>query len=102
MDITLVESEEIEQFNLTHNLSIGAGELRRNIVTSSVRLNDLIGVTFSVGKTTLRGVRLCEPCAHLSRIATPEVLPGLIGRCGLRAYIITGGTVKPDDVITVT
>ena len=102
VDITLIESEEIEQFNHTHNLSIGVGELRRNIVTSGVRLNDLIGVTFSVGNTMLEGVRLCEPCAHLSKIATPEVLPGLIGRCGLRAHIITGGTVKPGDVITAT
>ena len=102
VDITLIESEEIEQFNHTHNLSIGVGELRRNIVTSGVRLNDLIGVTFSVGNTMLEGVRLCEPCAHLSRMATLEVLPSLIGRCGLRAHIITGGTVKPGDVITVT
>lgn len=100
-EVTLIELEEIEQFNGTHGLSISVGDFRRNIITSGVRLNDLIGVTFSVGKATLEGIRLCEPCAHLAGLVTPEVLPGLVGRAGLRARVITGGNVKPGDAITV-
>ena len=100
-EVTLVESEEIERFNGTHGLSISVGDFRRNIVTSGVRLNDLIGVTFSVGEVTLEGIRLCEPCAHLAGLVTPEVLPGLVGRAGLRARVVTGGTVSPGDAITV-
>ncbi len=100
-EITLIESEEIERFNRENNLSLGLGDLRRNIVTGSIRLNDLVGVTFSVGSATLEGIRLCEPCAHLSRLVTPEVLPGFVHRSGLRARIVTGGAVRPGDAITI-
>ncbi len=96
-EITLIESEEIEQFNREHGLSLSLGDLRRNIVTSGVRLNELIGQTFSVGEATLEGLRLCEPCAHLAQVVTPEVVPGLVRRSGLRARIVIGGTVRPGD-----
>ena len=100
-ELTLIESEEIERFNRAHGLALGDGALRRNIVTRGVRLNDLVGVTFSVGEATLEGVRLCEPCAYLAKRVTRRVLPGLIGRGGLRARVVTGGHVGPGDPITL-
>ena len=102
VEVTLIESEEIERFNREHDLSLGVGELRRNVITSGIRLNDLVGLTFSIGEVTLKGMRLCEPCPHLAKIVTKEALPGLIGRAGLRARIVTGGTVKTGDAISVT
>lgn len=101
VEVTLVESEEIERFNREHDLSLGAGELRRNVVTTGIRLNDLVGLTFTIGEATLEGMRLCEPCPHLAKIVTREVLPGLIGRAGLRARVVTGGTIKSGDAISV-
>ncbi len=100
-ELTMIESEEIEHFNRENDLSLGLGELRRNIITSGIRLNDLVGVTFLVGNATLEGIRLCDPCAYLSKTVTPEVLPGLVHRAGLRARILIGGTVRPGDVIKV-
>jgi len=98
-ELTLIESEEIERFNQAHDLTLGSGDFRRNIVTHNVRLNDLVGRRFRVGDVVLEGIRLCEPCAHLSKIVTPEVLPGLVHRAGLRACIVTGGPVKLGDSI---
>ena len=100
-ELTLIESEEIERFNRAHGLALGDGALRRNIVTRGVRLNELVGMTFSVGEATLEGVRLCEPCAYLAKRVTQRVLPGLIGRGGLRARVVTGGHVRPGDAITL-
>jgi MOSC domain-containing protein YiiM len=96
-EITLIESEEIERFNRDHGQSLGYGEARRNLVTSGVRLNDLVGRRFKVGGAELEGVRLCEPCAHLARTVNPRVLPGLVHRAGLRARIVEGAAVRPGD-----
>jgi MOSC domain-containing protein YiiM len=100
-EITLIESEEIERFNEEQNLALGLGDLRRNIVTRAVRLNDLVGRRFRLGDALLEGLRLCEPCAHLARTVTPQVLPGLVHRAGLRACILSGGTVKRGDAVVV-
>ncbi|MFQ5634924.1 MAG: MOSC domain-containing protein [Gammaproteobacteria bacterium] len=54
---------------------------------------------FRIGDATLEGIRLCEPCAHLAGLLTDRVLPALVGRAGLRARIVKGGTVSPGDAI---
>jgi MOSC domain-containing protein YiiM len=99
-EITLIEQEEVDRFNREQGLSLDAGALRRNVVTRDVRLNDLVGIRFHVGKAILEGIRLCEPCAHLAGLADPRVLPALVHRAGLRARIVSGGVVYPGDSIT--
>ncbi|HEX2932152.1 MAG TPA: sulfurase, partial [Candidatus Binatia bacterium] len=54
---------------------------------------------FRVSDVLLRGMRLCEPCAHLERLSAPGALRGLIHRGGLRAEILTGGTIRIGDPI---
>ena len=98
-EITLIESEEIERFNHAENASTAPGEFRRNIVTSGVRLNDLVGRRFTVGAAELEGIRLCEPCSHLTKLVRPSVLRGMVHRAGLRARIVTGAIVRPGDRI---
>jgi MOSC domain-containing protein YiiM len=98
-EITLIESEEIDRFNRETGLALGYGAPRRNLVTTAVGLNDLVGRQFRVGEAVLEGLRLCEPCAHLARTVAKEVLPGLVHRAGLRACIVGGGTIRPGDAI---
>jgi MOSC domain-containing protein YiiM len=100
-EITLIESEEIDRFNSEHNLSLGYGEPRRNIVTRSVRLNELVGYRFKVGDVVLEGVRLCEPCSHLAKTVNSKFLPGLVHRAGLRACVVSDGTVHRGDASTL-
>ncbi|MGA9391445.1 MAG: MOSC domain-containing protein, partial [Candidatus Sulfotelmatobacter sp.] len=64
-DITLIEIEAIEALNREKDIAIDAGAARRNLVTRGVPLNHLVGREFRVGAVSLRGTKLCEPCAHL-------------------------------------
>jgi len=98
-EITLVESEQIDDFNISTGLALDYGMLRRNVVTRGIGLNALVGVRFRVGAATLEGIRLCEPCGHLAALVAREVLPVLLQRAGLRARIVEGGTLRPGDAI---
>lgn len=96
---TLIELEEVERFNTTFRTDFGPGRFRRNIVTTGVRLNDLVGRRFSVGAAVVEGLRLCEPCAHLGQILGPDVVRGMVHRAGLRVRIVNGATIRPGDHI---
>jgi MOSC domain-containing protein YiiM len=98
-EITLVEVEEIERLNESTSLNINLGDLRRNLVTEGVRLNELVDKCFFVGDTTLKGIRLCEPCKHLEKLIGEEIVPSLMHRGGLRAKIISGGVIRVDDKV---
>jgi MOSC domain-containing protein YiiM len=100
VELTLIESEQIDRFNDAQQLDLDYGSARRNLVTKGVDLNALVGARFSVGEVTLEGVRLCEPCAHMARIVAKQVLPALVHRAGLRAKVVTSGTIRPGDEVT--
>lgn len=84
-EITLIESEEIDRFNSNERAAHPPGAFRRNLVTSGIRLNDLVGKRFWVGSALLEGKRLCEPCGHLAKLVVPTVVEGMLHRAGLRA-----------------
>jgi len=99
-EVTLIEIETIEALERDKNIAVAPGAARRNVVTRGVPLNHLIGREFQVGAVRLRGTRLCEPCAYLEGLTQQGVLAGLIHRGGLRAEIVTGGTIRLEDTIT--
>ena len=100
--VTLIESEALAALRREYRVELDAGRSRRNIVTRGVALNLLVEKEFKIGAVTLRGVRLCEPCAHLEKLCSKGVMRGLIHRGGLRAEIITGGTIGVgDEVVAV-
>lgn len=96
-ELTLIESEEIDAFNQEFNFNLTYGDFRRNIVTAGVKLNELEGKDFMIGNVRLRGVRSCEPCAHLANLLVPDIMPSLVHKAGLRAQIITSGSVSTGD-----
>lgn len=55
--------------------------------------------TFTIGDVLCRGRRRCEPCAHLERLSGPGHLRPLIHRGGLRADILTDGTIPTGAAI---
>lgn len=99
-ELTLIESEAIAAFRDESGLGFTAAHARRNVVTAGVRLNDLVGVVFAIGAVRIRGVRFCEPCNYLAQTTYPEVLRGLVHRGGLRAQILTAGTLRIGDPIS--
>jgi MOSC domain-containing protein YiiM len=98
-EITLIETEAVESL-ISEGIQVTPGETRRNIITVGVPLNDLVGCSFMVGDIHLRGVRLCEPCNYLSNLTDPRILAALAHRGGLRAEIITEGSIHLNDTIT--
>jgi GrpB-like predicted nucleotidyltransferase (UPF0157 family) len=97
--VTLVEAEAIEAVAKTKD--IAPDVTRRNIVTRGVPLNHLVDADFMVGDVVLRGMRLCEPCSHLTRLAGDEELKtAFLHRGGLRAEIVKGGTIRVKDPVT--
>jgi len=99
-EVTLIEIEAIEALEHEKNVAIAPGAARRNVVTRGVPLNHLVGREFQIGAVRLCGTRLCEPCAYLEGLTRKGVLAGLIHRGGLRAEIVTGGTIRVEDIIT--
>ena len=98
-EITLIEQENVHGFAADSGLAFTARHARRNVVTKGVRLNELVGQEFYVGEVRVRGLRLCEPCAHLARSSFPETLKGLVHKAGLRAQILSEGEIRVGDQI---
>ena len=73
---------------------------RRNVVVRGTDLNALVGRDFMLGEVRCRGRRLCEPCAHLDRLNGGGVLRPLVHRGGLRADIVSDGTIRVGDRLT--
>jgi MOSC domain-containing protein YiiM len=101
-ELTLIEAEAIEALHREDGIELAAGDARRNIVTRGVALNHLVGKEFTIGGVRIRGIRLCEPCSHLQKVTGKPVIKGLLHRGGLRAQILSEGTIHAgDEVIAV-
>lgn len=98
-ELTLIEVEALQALARETGIELGPGEHRRQVVTSGIRLNDLVGKRFTVGPLECVGVELNEPCLHLERLTQPGVLRGLVHRGGLRADILSGGTLDRKSVV---
>lgn len=106
-NLTLVEAEEIERFCAELGRPTDPALTRRNLVTRGIRLNALVGRTFTIGHVTLRGIETCEPCASLGRALADDTLPAAAvvrrwtGCGGLRATIVEGGDIAVGDLLVV-
>jgi len=97
-EVTLVEAEALEAL-AANGIDVTLGDSRRNIVTRDVPLNHLVGSEFTVGDVRLRGVKLCEPCAHLERVSGKPIRAPLVHRGGLNAQILSEGVVRVGDAV---
>ena len=52
--ITLIEIENINNYNKINSSSILPTNFRRNIITEGIRLNELVGCEFLIGKVKVR------------------------------------------------
>jgi MOSC domain-containing protein YiiM len=98
-DITLVEDEALEAFHEDTGIELTHAEIRRQVLTSGVRLNDLVGKHFRVGEVVAVGAEWCEPCNHIESLTHPGVLKGMVHRAGLRADIVQPGRIEVGDEV---
>lgn len=101
-DLTLIEAEVLDALQLPAG-SFAPEDARRNVVTRGVDLNALVGKRFRIADVECFGQRLCEPCAHLERLAAstgkPGALRALIHKGGLRADVLTDGAIRVGSTI---
>ena len=70
------------------------GVLRRNVIVSGVDLMELIGADFELQGVRFRGTAHCTPCYWMDTAFAPGTEKFLAGRGGLRARILTNGTIS--------
>jgi MOSC domain-containing protein YiiM len=98
-DITLFEAEAIEDLKTNTGIELKPSEIRRNVMTRGISLNDLLGHRIRVGEVEAVVTELCHPCSHLQKLTQPGVLRGLVNRGGLNADVIDGGAIRVGDRI---
>jgi MOSC domain-containing protein YiiM len=100
--VTLIELEQIARFVRETGLAMDPAAPRRNLVTSGIDLNALVGRRFHVGQCELEGIELCEPCAKWARSTHNEVVRFFVHRGGLNARIVKGGIISVGDAVWET
>jgi MOSC domain-containing protein YiiM len=92
--ITFFSLEVFERLTSHFDLANrSAGDLRRNVIVSGVKLNDLIGQVFSIQGVRLRGTAHCKPCYWMDQAVAPGAEEFLEGNGGLRAQILMDGII---------
>ena len=98
--ITLIESENIDDYNKKFNLNIPYLDFLRNIITKNIELNSLIGKKLTIGKTELEGIDLCRPCKNLQEtLGHDNIIKEFLHKGGLRCKIVVSGKIKLGDQI---
>ena len=100
--LSLIESENIDYYNLKYGLNISYIDFRRNIVTKGIKLNDLVGKKFKIGKAKVEGIDLCRPCKHLTEsLNQKNVLKEFLRKGGLRCQILSSTNINVGDKIKI-
>jgi len=100
--ITLIESENINYYNQKFKTSIAYIDFRRNIITSGIKLNELLGKEFFVGEIKIKAHDLCRPCKYLQKTLKQEnIIKEFIKKGGLRCEILNNGKISIGDRIII-
>jgi MOSC domain-containing protein YiiM len=97
--ITLIASEAVEAVASEGDVSVEPAATRRNVLTSGIDVNALVGKRFRIGNVECEGVELCEPCSTLESMTQPGVIKAFVHRCGLNADILSDGEISVGDPV---
>ena len=100
--VTLIESEKIDDFNKKTKNKLEYKDFRRNIITKGIKLNDLVGKKLKIGSVEVEGMDLCRPCRHLNESLNQDnVLKEFLRKGGLRCQILTSSSINIGDKVEV-
>ena len=98
--LSLIESENIDEYNFKFGLSIPYVNFRRNIITKGIRLNEFVGKKLKIGNVEVEGIDLCRPCKHLSEILNQDnIIKEFLRKGGLRCHILSSSKINIGDQI---
>lgn len=72
----------------------GPGVYRRNVIVEGQDLNEWIGREFEIQGVRFLGTEEAKPCFWMDEAFAPGALKALVGKGGLRARILEGGTLR--------
>ena len=102
IQITFIESENIDYVNKISSTGIPYIDFRRNIITKGIKLNELVDKEFLIGNVKIKGQRLCNPCKYLQdKLNLENLVKKLVNRGGLRCEILTNGRISVNNKIKV-
>ena len=102
VQLTLIEKENIDYYNSISKSDIPYINFRRNIITSGIKLNDLVGKELFVGNVKIKVHRLCDPCKYLQdKLNDNNLVKKLVNKGGLRCQVITDGIISVNDEINI-
>ena len=100
--LSLIESENIDYYNIKYGLNIPYIDFRRNIITKGIKLNDLVGKKLKIGSVEVEVMDLCRPCRHLNEsLNQHNVLKEFLRKGGLRCQILNSSNINIGDKIEV-
>ena len=100
--LTLIESENIDYYNEKYNFNFSYVDFRRNLITKNIKLNELVGKNFVIGKIKVKGIDFCRPCKELEKkLGAKNYLKEFLRRGGLVCEILNSGTINVGDKISI-
>ena len=100
--LSLIESENIDYYNIKYGLNIPYKDFRRNIITKGVKLNNLVGKKFHIGEVKVEGIDLCRPCRHLCEVLHQDnIIKEFLRRGGLRCQILSSSSIEVGNKILI-
>lgn len=102
-EVTLIESEAIEEMSEEFDIDLSDGRHRRNIVTSGIEVYDLLDQQFTIGDVTFEGTRPRPPCAHVEQVADESGVARALKneRGGICASVVEDGIIHVGDELEV-
>tara|TARA_B100001093_G_scaffold1668_1_gene1662 strand:+ start:69 stop:512 length:444 start_codon:yes stop_codon:yes gene_type:complete len=100
--VTLINLEEIDNFNKNIRKEIDYKDFRRNIIISGMNLGKCINKKIIIQNVILKIHELCQPCNYLQKkLEIPNLIKSLINKSGVRAEVISSGFITVNDKIKI-
>lgn len=95
--ITFFADEVCEDLSATLGVKgVPTSVFRRNVITRGIDLNELIGHEFTLQGVRFLGTGECKPCYWMNEAFHPDAEASLRGRGGLRAKILSSGSLRTE------
>ena len=100
--VTLIESEKIDDFNKKTKNKFEYKDFRRNIITSGINLNKLLNKKIQINNVVFKIHELCQPCKYLqNKLEVKNLVKLLAFKSGVRAEILMSGEISINDQIKI-
>ena len=100
--VTLIESEKIDDLNKKTKNKLKYKDFRRNIITSGIDLNNMLNKKIKINNVILKIHQLCQPCKYLqNKLGVKNLVKLLAYKSGVRAEILKSGEISSYNYIEV-